>query len=77
MSNHLTIRQLRDELGLSLVEFAKAAGIASKGRMSEIERGSAVPPLHVALAIERLSEGRIDAAALNPDVAAARQGVAA
>ena len=72
MSNHLSIRGLRDELGLSLAEFAKAAGIASKGRMSEIERGEATPPLHVALAIERISGGRIDAAHLNADVKAAR-----
>jgi transcriptional regulator with XRE-family HTH domain len=72
MSNHLSIRELRDELGLSLADFAKATGIASKGRMSEIERGTILPPLHVALAIERLSGGRINAATLNDDVKAAR-----
>ena len=40
--------------------------------MSEIERGIASPTVAQALRIEELSGGRIDAAALNEDVAAAR-----
>ena len=66
-----TIRDLRQELGLSLEAFAQQIGLASKSTVSDMERDNRCS-LPVALAIEKLSGGRIDAAALNADVAAAR-----
>lgn len=66
------IAALRQERGESLAEFAVAVGCSSKGRISEIERGIASPTVAQALRLEELSGGRIDAAKLNEDVAAAR-----
>lgn len=67
------IRALRGAMGLTLAEMGKRCGI-SKSQMHEVERtGRASLP--VALAIEALSEGRIDAAELNEDVKAARHGI--
>lgn len=68
----LTIAGLRAELGLSLEAFGAKIGLASKGNVSIIERGGACS-LPVALALEALSGGRLDAARLNEDVAAARR----
>jgi DNA-binding XRE family transcriptional regulator len=70
----LSIAELRAELGLSLEQFAERVGLQSRGRMSVIEREGRCP-LGVALRIETLSEGRIDAADLNEDVKAARHAV--
>ena len=64
----MTISELRAELGLTLAEFAKAVGLASKGQASQIER-SAKSSIKVALEIEKLSSGRIKAASLNEDIA--------
>lgn len=75
MNDHPTyelIAGLRAERGDSLAAFATAIGCSSKGRISEMEHGLATPTVAQALAIERLSDGRIDAARLNADVAAAR-----
>ena len=62
---------LRRELGLNQAEFALRIGLANKASVSLLERGGPCS-LPVALRIEKLSGGRIDAAALNEDVAAAR-----
>jgi DNA-binding XRE family transcriptional regulator len=70
----MQISDLRAELGLSLEEFAVRIGLSSKGYASELERGGRCS-LTVALAVERLSSGRIDAAALNSDVAEARRAL--
>ena len=70
----MKISDLRAELGLSLEEFAEKVGLASRGRMSVIERAG-LCSFKVALAIESLSQGRIDAADLNEDVRAARHGI--
>lgn len=67
----MTISELRKELGLSLETFASRIGLSSKGYASDIEKGS-TPSVRVALEIERLSDGRINAASLNPDVARVR-----
>lgn len=72
MAKPLTIADLRAELGLSLEAFGERIGLLSKGNVSMIERGLLTPSLPVALAIEDLSGGRIDAATLNDDVRAAR-----
>jgi transcriptional regulator with XRE-family HTH domain len=71
----LTIAGLRKELGQSLEEFAQTLGLKSKGSASEIETTGRTS-LRVALTLETLSEGRIDAAELNDDVALARRQVA-
>lgn len=81
MSSTFSIVDLRNELGLSLRDFALRVGISSGGNMSMIERGGPCSP-QVALAIERLSVDpvtgvpRIDAGDLNPVVRAARAPVA-
>jgi len=70
----LSIAGLRAERGETLEEFGRAIGVGSKGRVSEIERGVLSPTPEQALAIERLSGGRIDAAGLNALIAEARAG---
>jgi DNA-binding XRE family transcriptional regulator len=71
MDKQLTIEALRRELGLTQIEFAHKIGLANKASVSLLERGGPCS-LPVALAIERLSDGRIDAGDLNDDVRAAR-----
>jgi hypothetical protein len=68
------IGELRKELSLSLEEFAQRIGMKSKGQVSIIERTGQCS-LRVAVAIEELSGGRIDAAALSDDVKIARHGL--
>lgn len=65
------IRQLRERLGYNQVEFGALLGISSKGHVSELERtGKCSVP--VALKLEELSNGELNAAELNPDVALVR-----
>jgi transcriptional regulator with XRE-family HTH domain len=70
---------LRREMRLSQTEFGAAIGLTSKGRVSVLE-STGRASLPVALRIEELSiaDGvpRIDAAALNDDVARARAACA-
>ena len=69
----MEIAALRSELGLSQEAFAQKVGLKSKSYVSELE--NATPPrcsVRVALEIERLSSGRIEAASLNPGVALVR-----
>ena len=70
----MLIAELRAEMGLSLEEFAARLGLASRGRMSVIERENRCS-LRVALAIEDLAKGRIDAGDLSEEVKAARHGL--
>ena len=72
MELSITIEALRRELGLNQAEFAQRLGLANKASVSLLERGAPCS-LPVALRLEELSGGRIDAAALNSDVAAARR----
>jgi len=71
----LTVSALRAELGLTQIEFAARVGLSNKTSISLLESGQrpTISP-QVALAIEALSGGRIDAAGLNPVIAAARDG---
>jgi len=69
----MDIAALRAELGLSLGEFAKLLGLASKGYVSQLERGEVRCSVPVALALERISGGRIDAGEQNADVALVRR----
>lgn len=71
MTQSPSIRELRQSLNLTLEQFGTLVGVNSRGRASEMERGGPVS-LPVALKIEKLSGGRINAADLNADVAAAR-----
>lgn len=71
----LSIQALRNELGLSLEQFAQRVGVASKGYMSKVERGLEGCSPNVALKIEELSNRRINASELNETIAAARRGV--
>lgn len=68
------IANLREELGLTQIEFGERIGLANKASISLIERGLAPCSLRVAVAIEELSGGRIDAAGLNEDVRLSRHG---
>jgi DNA-binding XRE family transcriptional regulator len=70
----MLIADLRTELGLSQADFAARIGLASKGNVSIIERENRCG-LNVALAIEALSGGRIDAAEICEDVKRARDAV--
>lgn len=66
----------RSERGWTLDEAAAAFGLKSKGYLSEIERGERCS-VAIALEIERVTDGVIDAAALNPDIALLRRQAAA
>lgn len=68
------VRLWRIESEMTGAALAEALGI-SRGKVSELESGVFRPGVSVALEIERLSEGRIDAAELNEDVRAARHAV--
>lgn len=65
----MSIKELRDELGMSLEAFARAVGLTSKGYASQLERGEVKCSVRAALEIEKLSGGRIAASSLNEDVA--------
>lgn len=67
----MQISDLRKELGLSLEAFAEQIGLQSRGRMSVIERENRCA-LGVAIKIEALSGGRVNAADLCEDVRLAR-----
>lgn len=68
------VRELRRELNLSQDKFGERVGL-SFGKISELERGLYSPGVSVALEIERLSGGRIDAGDLNEDVRASRHAL--
>lgn len=68
----VSVAALRAELTLTLAEMGERIGL-SKSQMHEVERTDRAS-LRVALAIEELSGGRIDAAALSDDVRVARHG---
>jgi DNA-binding transcriptional regulator YdaS (Cro superfamily) len=65
----------KDVLRISQEEFARRLGLSSKSHISEIERKDQCAP-HVALEIERLSDGKIDAASISPAVAIVREHAA-
>jgi transcriptional regulator with XRE-family HTH domain len=67
------VRNLRLARGETLEQFGLAIGVASKGRMSELERGLRQLTPEQALAVERVSNGTVNAADLNDLVAEARK----
>jgi DNA-binding XRE family transcriptional regulator len=72
----MEIAALRKELGLSQEAFAPLIGLGSKSHVCALENG-VKPSVRVALAIERVSGGRISAADLNEDVALVRAALPA
>ncbi|WP_408585948.1 helix-turn-helix domain-containing protein [Novosphingobium sp.] len=66
------IAALRAALGITQEEFGALIGLKTKGSVSLVERGLAPVSADVALAIEELSDGTIDASDLNPIIAKAR-----
>lgn len=66
------IAALRARLGLTQEEFGARIGLRTKGSVSLVERGLSTMSPEVALAIEEISGGEIDASELNPIVAKAR-----
>lgn len=73
MPGTFTIADLRRERQETLEQFAQTLGLKSKGQASQIERGEEPCSFEVALTLETLSTGRLDAAALNDKVALARK----
>ena len=74
MTEPLTVAALRAELKLTLAELGERIGL-SKSQMHEVEATNRAS-LRVAVAIEALSAGRIDAAGLSDDVGLARHPTA-
>ena len=72
LANMLISEYRKDVLKLTQEQFATALGFKSKGFISDIEDANACSA-KVALAIEGHSNGLVDAATLNADVAAARR----
>ena len=68
MAKRKALFDWRKQQGLSLEQAAARFGLASKGYLSEIERGARCS-VAVALAIEENTGGVIKAASLNPDIA--------
>lgn len=70
----MQIVELRTELGLSQTAFAKKVGLQSKSYVSELEAMEEPRcSVRVALELERLSGGRIEAASLSPAVELVRR----
>lgn len=67
----MTVSKYRASLGLTLEAFAREFG-KSKGHLCQIENDNRAP-VKLALAIEAHSNGLVDAATLNEDVANARR----
>lgn len=68
MAKRIELSDWRKRNGLSLEAAASMFGLNSKGYLSQIENGGRCS-VALALDIERLTGGVINAASLNPDVA--------
>jgi DNA-binding XRE family transcriptional regulator len=71
----MTLTDYRAKHGLTLEQFGAQVG-KSKAQIHAIEKGN-YATAKLALAIERLTNGEVDAAFLNPQVAEARRAQAA
>ncbi len=67
------VRALRTNRGETCEQFGALIGL-SKGKVSELEAGKYLPSVRVAVIIEQISGGAIDAAELCKDVRLARHG---
>ena len=65
----MELESFRKSRGLSQAELAREFGLRSKGYISDIEGKRQRCSLHLALRIERFSEGLVPAATLCPDAA--------
>lgn len=72
----MKVSELRKSLSLSQQGFADLLGLSSKSYVCELEN-SGKCSVRVALEIERLSDGKISAETLNPDVKLVREAGAA
>jgi DNA-binding XRE family transcriptional regulator len=70
----MTLSEYREKHGLSLEAFAERVG-KSKGHIHAVEKEN-YATAKLALAIERETEGAVDAAFLNPEIAEARRAAA-
>lgn len=68
METEFTIRDLRREKGWTLADLADALGLTSRSHVNAIENGARCSTA-IALKLEALSDGRIAAGRLCPDVA--------
>jgi DNA-binding transcriptional regulator YdaS (Cro superfamily) len=68
----MKVADLRKRLDLSQEAFASLLGLNSKSYVCDLEKTGRCSA-RIALEIERLSEGKIPAESLNPDVALVRQ----
>jgi DNA-binding transcriptional regulator YdaS (Cro superfamily) len=71
----MKVAELRKSLDLSQEAFAAKLGLSSKSYVCELE-STGKCSVRIALEVERLSEGKIPAESLNPDVALVRQASA-
>jgi transcriptional regulator with XRE-family HTH domain len=67
----MDLRAYRKSRGLSQLACAKELGLNSKGYVSEIETGSQPPSTHLALKIQKWSNGQVPARSLLPPEKAA------
>ena len=70
----MTLSEYRTAHGLSLEAFGELVD-RSKAQIHAIEKSN-YAPAKLAMAIERATNGAVDAAFLNPDIAAARRPAA-
>lgn len=63
-----TLRAWRLSQQITLDESARRFGLASKGRMSRIERGCERCPTDLAIAIDRATNGAVTIADVRPDL---------
>lgn len=71
----MTLTNYREKHGLTLEQFGALVG-KSKAQIHAIEKGN-YATAKLALAIERATDGAVDAAFLNPQIAEARRAAAA
>jgi len=67
----MTLKQYLADNGISLTQFGHSLGV-SEHAVRKWVYGQRTPDAQMALAIERLTEGAVDAAAISPAVAAVR-----
>ena len=70
----MTLTDYREKHGLSLEQFGELVG-RSKAQIHAVEKGN-YATAKLALAIERATEGAVNAAFLNPEIAEARKAAA-
>lgn len=62
----------RKSKGMSQTKLAERLGLASRGRVSDLENETVTWPTDLAIAMDRLSEGQVTVADLRPDLSDVR-----